>query len=122
MNFFRGRPSTVFRSALALLLVCVQVFAAAHAVSHVGELSVLARGDSALAASVPYEGGVPAAERHERCLLCLAAADLASALPPSPPVLAVDSQPPFLPGDATVALRAFRLPRPHSRGPPVFPV
>lgn len=121
MNFFRGRPSTVFRSALALLLVCVQIFAAAHAVSHVGELSALARSDSARA-SVSYEGGVPAAERHERCLLCLAAANFASALPSSVPALAVASMPPLLPGDATVVLRAFRLPRPHSRGPPVFPV
>ena len=83
MNFFRGRPSTVFRSALALLLVCAQIFAAAHALSHVGELSALARGDATLAASVPYEGGMPAAERHERCLLCLAAADLAAS--PDPP-------------------------------------
>jgi hypothetical protein len=121
MNFFRGRPSTFFRSTLALLLVCVQVFAAAHAVSHVGELSAQARSDSARA-SVPYEGGVPAAERHERCLLCLAAANLASALPSSVPVLAVDSLPPPMPCDGFLVLRAFRLPRPHSRGPPVFPV
>lgn len=122
MSFFRGRPSTVFRSALALLLVCAQIFAAAHALSHVGELSGLARGDVLRVASAPYEGGVPAAERHERCLLCLAAADLASALPPSLPVLAVAALPPALPGDATFTPRAFRLPRPHSRGPPVLPV
>ena len=37
--------SACLRSLLALLLVCAQVFAAAHAVGHVGELSALARLD-----------------------------------------------------------------------------
>lgn len=117
---YRGRPSALFRSVLALLLVCAQVFAAAHALSHVGELASLARTEST-AASVPFEGGMPAAERHERCLLCLAAADLASALPSLPPSLPPQAQPPALLADSPVAGRAARLPRPHSRGPPLSP-
>lgn len=117
---FGGRPSTLFRSVLALLLVCAQVFAAAHALSHVGELAGLAR-DESIAASVPFDGGMPAAERHERCLLCLAAADLASALPSMPPSLPSQALPPVLLADSPVAGRVARLPRPHSRGPPRSP-
>lgn len=116
------RPSPIFRSALALLLVCAQIFAAAHALSHVGELSLLARSEAALSASVSYEGGVPAAERHERCLLCLSAADLTAALPPSLPLRLVGALPPALPGDVSFTLPARRLPRPHSRGPPLSSV
>lgn len=116
------RPSAIFRSALALLLVCAQIFAAAHALSHVGELSLLARSEAAQSVSAPYEGGVPAAERHERCLLCLSAADLGSALPPSLPLRVVAALPPALPGDVSFALPARRLPRPHSRGPPLSSV
>ena len=116
------RPSAIFRSALALLLVCAQIFAAAHALSHVGELSLLARSETAQSASAPYEGGVPAAERHERCLLCLSAADLSSALPPSLPLRVVAALPPALPDDVSFTLPARRLPRPHSRGPPLFSV
>ncbi|RTL33007.1 MAG: hypothetical protein EKK49_10315 [Rhodocyclaceae bacterium] len=115
------RPSALFRSVLALLLVCAQVFAAAHAVSHVGELAGLVR-DESTAASAPFEGGVPAAERHERCLLCLAAADLASALPSTPPSLPPQALPPACPADSPVVGRVARLPRPHSRGPPTSPV
>ena len=116
------RPSAIFRSALALLLVCAQIFAAAHALSHVGELSLLARSETAQSASAPYEGGVPAAERHERCLLCLSAADLSSALPPSLPLRVVAALPPALPDDVSFTLPARRLPRPHSRGPPLSSV
>ncbi len=116
------RPSPIFRSALALLLVCAQIFAAAHALSHVGELSLLARSEAAQSASVTYEGGVPAAERHERCLLCLSAADLTAALPPSLPLRLVGALPPALPGDVSFTLPARRLPRPHSRGPPLSSV
>ncbi|WP_079435425.1 hypothetical protein [Zoogloea sp. LCSB751] len=117
---FGGRPSTLFRSVLALLLVCAQVFAAAHALSHVGELAGLARDESS-SASAPFEGGVPAAERHERCLLCLAAADLASALPSVPPSPLPLALPPAPLADSPVAGRVARLPRPHSRGPPLSP-
>ncbi|WP_374486511.1 hypothetical protein [Zoogloea sp.] len=117
---YQGRPSTVFRSVLALLLVCAQVFAAAHALSHVGELASLARNEST-AASVPFEGGMPAAERHERCLLCLAAADLASALPSTSPFLPPEALPPALLADSPVAGWVARLPCPHSRGPPISP-
>ena len=116
------RPSAVFRSALALVLVWAQIFAAAHALSHVGELSQLARKDAAQSASASYEGGVPAAERHERCLLCLSAAELGAALPPSLPLRVVAALPPALPGDVSFTLPARRLPRPHSRGPPLFSV
>ena len=116
------RPSAIFRSALALLLVCAQIFAAAHALSHVGELSLLARSETAQSASAPYEGGVPAAERHERCLLCQSAADLSSALPPSLPLRVVAALPPALPDDVSFTLPARRLPRPHSRGPPLSSV
>lgn len=116
------RPSAIFRSALALLLVCAQIFAAAHALSHVGELSLLARSEAAQSVSAPYEGGVPAAERHERCLLCLSAADLGSALPPSLPLRVVAALSLALPDDVSFTLPARRLPRPHSRGPPLSSV
>lgn len=118
---FGRRPSTLFRSVLALLLVCAQVFAAAHALSHVGELAELARGELSASASVPFEGGVPAAERHERCLLCLAAADLASALPSPHVFIPLQALPPANPVEPSVVLLATRLPRPHSRGPPLSP-
>lgn len=76
----RRQPSAALRSVLALLLVCAQLFAAVHAVGHVGELSALAR-LGASAAQADYEGGEPL---------------------PAP---------------------VFRrLPRPHSRGPPLHSV
>ncbi len=112
------RASALLRSALALLLVCAQIFAAAHAVGHVGDLASLAR-DENRATQASREGGVPSAERHEACLLCLAAADLASVLPPTVPVLAVDVPALALPADSDLVPGALRLPRPHARGPPV---
>jgi hypothetical protein len=112
--------SAVLRSLLALLLVCAQVFAAAHAVGHLGELSALARlGAGASAAQADYEGGVPDAERHASCLLCLAAADLSAALPSMPALPALESLPPLPGGEPTPAPAAWRLPCPHSRGPPL---
>ncbi len=114
-----ARSSALLRSALALLLVCAQIFAAAHAVGHVGDLASLARGDT-LVAQATRDGGVPAAERHEACLLCLAAADLVAALPPAVPVLDVDVQALTLPAAPDLVPGALRLPRPHARGPPTF--
>ena len=115
--------SAVLRSLLALLLVCAQVFAAAHAVGHVGELSVLARlGAGAGTAQADYEGGVPDAERHASCLLCLAAANLSAALPSIPALPALESLPPAPVGELPSAPAARRLPCPHSRGPPLLPV
>ncbi|MCK6394668.1 hypothetical protein [Zoogloea sp.] len=114
-----ARSSALLRSALALLLVCAQIFAAAHAVGHVGDLASLARGDT-LVAQATRDGGVPAAERHEACLLCLAAADLVAALPPAVPVLDVDVQALTLPAAPDLLPGALRLPRPHARGPPTF--
>ncbi len=115
--------SACLRSLLALLLVCAQVFAAAHAVGHVGELSSLARlGVGLSAAQADYEGGVPDAERHASCLVCLAAADLGTALPSTPALPALESLPPPLVGELLPAPAIRRLPRPHSRGPPVLPV
>jgi hypothetical protein len=58
-----------------------------------------------------YEGGVPAAERHERCLLCLSAADLGAALPPSLPLRVVAAP------AAGLAGRRFV----HAAGPPPAP-
>lgn len=119
-----GRKLSAFlRSLLALLLVCAQVFAAAHAVGHVSELSALARlGAVASAAQADYEGGVPDAERHASCLICLAAADLSSALPSMPALPALESLPLMPVGERTPAPAARRLPCPHSRGPPLLPV
>lgn len=119
-----GRNLSAFlRSLLALLLVCAQVFAAAHAVGHVGELSALARiAAGASAAQADYEGGVPDAERHASCLICLAAADLTSALPSTPALPALEPLPPPFVGELPPAPAARRLPRPHSRGPPLLPV
>lgn len=116
----RRNLSACLRSLLALLLVCAQVFAAAHAVGHLGELSALARlGAGASAAQADYEGGVPDAERHASCLQCLAAADLSAALPSMPALPALESLPP-LPGvEAASASVAWRLPCPLSRGPPL---
>jgi hypothetical protein len=111
--------SACLRSLLALLLVCAQVFAAAHAVGHVGELSALARlGVGASAAQADYEGGVPDAESHASCLQCLAAADLSAALPSMPALPALESLPPQPGGEPALAPLARRLPCPHSRGPP----
>jgi hypothetical protein len=67
------------------------------------------------------DGGVPAAERHDACLLCLAgggsghdaAADRFRCWPSMCP-LALPAGPDLVPG-------ALRLPRPHARGPPVSP-
>ena len=74
-------------------------FAAAHAVGHLGELSALAgAGAGASAAQADYEGGVPDAERHASCLLCLAAADLSVCALPSPPALLASNPAPPLPG------------------------
>ena len=122
----RLRASAALRSVLALLLVCAQVFAAVHAVGHVAEWSA-GRGPAPFAAPSPDAGaasgeagygGLPAAERHERCLLCLTAADLAAALPPALPVLAVDTLPAIRPGAVVVAPSVRRLPHPPGRGPP----
>lgn len=120
MTLFRGRPSPLFRSVLALLLVCAQVLAAAHAVGHIGGKADT--GQEWASTSQPADRGLPAAERHERCLLCLAAADLAAALPPSLPVLGHADVQYLISGDGLHSLPAFRLPRPHSRGPPASPV
>lgn len=115
-----ARSSALLRSALALLLVCAQIFAAAHAVGHVGDLATFARAENH-AAEASRDGGVPAAERHEACLLCLAAADLASVLPSVAPVLDVDVLALALPAAPDLVPGALRLPRPHARGPPVSP-
>lgn len=117
------RASPLFRSVLALVLVCAQLFAAAHALSHVGEGLAERRGAGALAATPATTGetspgGLPAAERHERCLLCLAAADLAFVLPPSPAVLVVETLPPAQLAEPAVVLVARRAPCPPCRGPP----
>lgn len=112
------RSPALLRSALALLLVCAQIFAAAHAVGHMGDLAALARAENTVLQISP-DGGVPAADRHDACLLCLAAADLAAVLPPTVPVLAVDVPALALPADSDLVPGALRLPRPHARGPPV---
>jgi hypothetical protein len=72
----------------------------------------------ASAVQVDYEGGVPDAERHASCLLCLAAADLSSALPATPALPALESLPPAPAGERPPAIVFRRLPCPHSRGPP----
>ncbi len=117
------RASAVLRSALALVLVCAQLFAAAHALTHVGEGLAERRGAavSVLATTgEPRSDGLPVAERHERCLLCLAAADLAAVLPPSPAFLAVEVLPLALPAEPAVVPLARRAPCPPCRGPPAF--
>ena len=117
------RASPLLRSVLALVLVCAQLFAAAHALSHVGEGLAERRGAGVRAGTLATTGesgpgGLPAAERHERCLLCLAAADLASVLPPSPAVLVVEALPPAQLAEPAVTLAARRAPCPPCRGPP----
>ena len=42
-----ARSLYLLRSALAVLLVCAQVFATAHAVGHLGDLATLARAEEA---------------------------------------------------------------------------
>ncbi len=117
MRRLHGSP--MLRSVLALLLVCAQFFAAAHALSHVGDLVAAHRGDEPVAA-VPLDpaGGLPAAERHDRCLQCLAAADLGAALPSMPPLPPANALPPALPGETAPAVAAHRQPCPPCRGPP----
>lgn len=118
-----GKPAAVLRSVLALVLVCAQLFAAAHALGHVGEGLAeqrVAGIAAALSATVgeTAPGGLPAAERHERCLLCLAAADLASALPPAQAFLAIEALPPTRLPDPVVVAAARQAPCPPCRGPP----
>ena len=122
MNSFRGRPSTVLRSVLAMLLLCAQILAAAHALGHFSEIAparqIALAGYSGGGSGVSDTPHLPAAERHERCLLCLAAADLAAALPCTPPFvfIAALSAPP--PPGARPAVLFARPPVPLSRGPP----
>ena len=115
-----ARSFHLLRSALAVLLVCAQVFATAHAVGHLGDLATLARAEDVARQATP-DGGVPAAERHDACLLCLAAADLGAMLPSAFPVLAVQSVPTALPTGPELVPGALRLPRPQARGPPASP-
>lgn len=111
------RPSALLRSALALLLVLAQIFAAAHAVGHVADLLAPSRGEAVVEASA-FDGGVPEAARHESCLLCLAAAGLSAAPPPCQPMLAVALPPLPLPDGVVLPGAARLLLRPPSRGPP----
>lgn len=113
------RPSALFRSALALLLVLAQIFAAAHAVGHVADLLAPSRGGAVVEAS-SFDGGVPEAARHESCLLCLATAGLSAAPPPCQPVLAVALPALPLPDGVMLPGAARTLLRPPSRGPPSF--
>ena len=118
----RLHASSALRSVLALLLVCAQVFAAAHALSHVADRVAASSGDARLAAAAGQDdapGGMPAAERHEQCLQCLAAAGLGAALPATPPLPATEALPPALPGEFCVATRQHRQPCPPGRGPPL---
>lgn len=111
------RPSALFRSALALLLVLAQIFAAAHAVGHVADLLAPSRGGAVVEAN-SFDGGVPEAARHESCLLCLAAASLSAAPPPCQPMLAVALPSLPLPDGVVLPGAARLLLRPPSRGPP----
>ena len=120
---FGGRSSAFLRSLLALLLVGAQILAAAHAVGHVGEWSAFARSGAAASATQPdYGGGVPDAERRANCLLCLATADLSSALPSTPALPILVSLPSAAGGALFPAPAPRRLPCPRSRGPPLPPV
>lgn len=113
------RPSALFRSTLALLLVLAQIFAAAHAVGHAADLLAPSRG-AAFSEIAPFDGGLPEVTRHESCLLCLATAGLSAAPPPCQPVLAVALPALPLPDGIMLPGTARALLRPPSRGPPSF--
>lgn len=115
------RVTPAWRNLLALVLVCAQFFAAAHAVEHVAEL--LAAQGSPSAASAPRvadkRDSVPQAERHEACLTCLAAAAFATGLPSTPALpglLEATAQAPLC--VAAEGVRWSRFPFPPVRGPP----
>lgn len=119
----RWQASPWMRSVLALVLLCAQLFVAAHSLTHVGE--GLAGGRSGELIFATFDDGddgagrLPAAERHERCLVCLAAADLAAILPPttaSQPVTVLPSAQLVEPASISVPWRALC---PPCRGPPV---
>lgn len=113
----RRTSAALLRSALALLLIWAQIAAAGHALGHLGELAGLARVEGA--STQVSRDGLPLVDRHEVCLLCLAAVDLASLLPPGITTLAVAVPLSILPGAPDLLPGARRLPRPHARGPPV---
>ena len=116
---FRGRPSALFRGTLALLLVCAQLLGAMHAIGHFEAAERPLRVD---AQAAPASGGQPATERHERCLLCLAAADLGTALPVTPSLPGPEAPVSALPPDAGTLPAFLRPPTPSSRDPPVSPI
>lgn len=112
--------SRLLRCVLAALLVFAQIFAAVHAVGHLADLNTPPRAEHSASRGAP-DGGVPVAERHGACLLCLVAADLSSMLPSAVPVMATAVLPSALPADPELVPGALRLPRPQARGPPASP-
>lgn len=122
-SFSRCQRAPWMRSLLALVLMCAQLFAAAHSLTHVGEGLASGRGGALIFAAFDDAGDgsgrLPAAERHERCLICLAAADLAAVLPPTPAILFAVAMPSVLLREPVFISSPWRALCPPCRGPPV---
>lgn len=117
MRLARLHRSLPLRSALALLLVAVQLLLGAHVFTHVQE----ARAQAQAYNSVPGDGGREDGKSqvlHERCALCLAALDLEAVLPASAPLAVLPAWTPQAPVLPALALRPFEAPCPPGRGPP----
>ena len=114
------RMSALLRAVLALLLVCAQVFAAAHAMGHLADLAIQLRHEPG-AGVTPDPGSLPDTVHHGHCLQCLASACLGSGLPAATFLLTAGLPIQLLPVAVLPVTRAVRLPRPHSRGPPLSP-
>ena len=115
MRLARLHRSLPLRSALALLLVAVQLLLGAHVFTHVQEARAQAYN------SVPGDGGREDGKSqalHERCALCLAALDLEAVLPASAPLAVLPAWTPQAPVLPALALRPFEAPCPPGRGPP----
>lgn len=123
MRLARLHRSLPLRSALALLLVAVQLLLGAHVFTHVQEARALAHTQPQAQTQAPAPGDGSREDGkslafHERCALCLAALDLEAALPAAAPfavLLAWTLRAPVCPA---LALRPFEAPCPPGRGPP----
>ncbi len=119
MRLARLHRSLPLRSALALLLVAVQLLLGAHVFTHVQEARAQAQAQAYN--SVPGDGGREDGKSqalHERCALCLAALDLEAVLPASAPLAVLPAWTPQAPVLPALALRPFEAPCPPGRGPP----
>ena len=125
MRLARLHRSLPLRSALALLLVAVQLLLGAHVFTHVQEARALAhtqpQAQTQAQAQAPGDGSREDRKSlafHERCALCLAAFDLEAALPAAAPFAVLPAWTLRAPVCPALALRPFEAPCPPGRGPP----